>query len=352
MLPKMMKAAVYLGKEHIEIHEIPVPEMDDDSALVKVHACAVCGSDLRTFHHGNKRVKPGTIMGHEISGEIVAVGKNVTSLKVGDRVAMGGDIPCGQCRFCKSGMGNNCQDNFALGHQFPGGFAEYMLLNRLTVTYGPVTKMPDSVCYEDGALAEPLACVLNGLELAPVQLNDTVVVIGAGPIGLMIAQVAKDMGASKVIIVNRSRPRLELAQKLSIGDVYVCAGEEDAVQRVMDETGNLGANVVFTANSSPASQNDALKMAINRARINFFGGLAKDLGAVPIDTNIIHYRELLVTGSHGATPAQHASAVEMIGSRRINVSKFRTQEFPLESILDAFIAAEDHTSGLRVIVKP
>ena len=153
-------------------------------------------------------------------------------------------------------------------------------------------------------------------------------------------------------IVNRSRPRLELAQKLSIGDVYVCAGEEDAVQRVMDETGNLGANVVFTANSSPASQNDALKMAINRARINFFGGLAKDLGAVPIDTNIIHYRELLVTGSHGATPAQHASAVEMIGSRRINVSKFRTQEFPLESILDAFKAAEDHTSGLRVIVKP
>jgi len=134
--------------------------------------------------------------------------------------------------------------------------------------------------------------------------------------------------------------------------VYICSGEENAVGRVLEETGNLGANVVFTANSSPASQNDALKMAINRGRINFFGGLAKDLGAVPIDTNIIHYRELLVTGSHGATPSQHASAVEMIGSGRINVSKFRTQAFPLENILDAFKAAEDHTSGLRVIVKP
>lgn len=351
MLPKMMKAAVYLDTEHIEIQEIPVPEVDDDSALVKVHACAVCGSDLRTFHHGNKRVKPGTIMGHEISGEIVAVGKNVTSLKVGDRVAMGGDIPCGQCWFCKKGIGNNCQDNFALGHQFPGGFAEYMLLNRLTLTYGPVTKLPEHVSYEDGALAEPLACVLNGFEVAPVQLNDVAVVVGAGPIGLMIAQVAKDMGASKVIIINRSRHRLDLAKQLGIGDVYVCSNEEDAVQRVMEETDNLGANVVFTANSSPASQGEALRMATNRARINFFGGLAKDLGAVPIDTNVIHYRELLVTGSHGATPFQHASAVEMIASGRINVSKFRTQEFPLVNILDAFKAAEDH-SGLRVIVKP
>lgn len=351
MLPKMMKAAVYCGIDHIEIQEVPLPEVDDESALVKVHACAVCGSDLRTFHHGNKRVKPGTIMGHEISGEIVAVGKNVTSLKVGDRVALGGDVPCGQCYFCKKGIGNNCQDNFALGHQFPGGFAEYLLLNRMTIAYGPVTKLPDHVCYEDGALAEPLACVLNGLDLSPVHLNDTVVVIGAGPIGLMIAQVAKEMGASKVIVVNRSRHRLEIAKKLGVGDVYVCAGEEDAVQRVMEETDHLGANVVFTANSSPASQGDALRMAVNRARVNFFGGLAKDLGAVSIDTNIIHYRELLVTGSHGAMPHQHAAAVDMIASGRIDISKFRTQEFALENILEAFQAAEDH-NGLRVIVKP
>ena len=351
MLPEMMKAAVYMGTDHIEIHEVPVPQVDDDSALVKVHACAVCGSDLRTFHYGNKRVVPGTIMGHEISGEIVSVGKNVTSLKVGDRVAMGGDVPCGQCRFCKKGIGNNCQDNFALGHQFPGGFAEYKLLNRQTVTNGPVSKLPANVSYEDGALAEPLACVLNGLELAPVHLNDTVAVIGAGPIGLMIAQVAKDMGAGKVIVINRSRHRLDMARRLGIGDVFICANEEDPVQRVLDETDNLGADVVFTANSSPASQNDALRMAVNRARVNFFGGLAKNLGATPIDTNIIHYRELLVTGSHGAMPHQHAAAVEMIASGRINVSKFRTQEFPLVNILDAFKAAEDH-SGLRVIVKP
>lgn len=351
MISKTMKAAVYMGTDNIEIHEIPVPEIDDDGALVKVHACAVCGSDLRTFHHGNKRVKPGTIMGHEISGKIVKVGKNVTSLKVGDRVAMGGDVPCGQCWFCKKGIGNNCQDNWALGHQFPGGFAEYMPLNRMTVNYGPVTKLPDNVSYEDGALAEPLACVLNGLELAPVHLNDVVVVIGAGPIGLMIAEVARSMGASKVIIVNRSRHRLDIARKMGVGDVYICANEEDPVQRVMEETDNLGANVVFTANSSPASQNDALHMAVNRARVNFFGGLAKDLGVVPLDTNTIHYRELLVTGSHGAMPHQHASAVEMIASGRINVSKFCSSEFPLENILDAFKAAEDH-SGMRVVVKP
>lgn len=351
MIPETMKAAVYLGCDQMEIREVPVPAVDDDSALVKIHACAVCGSDLRIFHHGNNRVTPPAILGHENSGEIVAVGKNVTSLKVGDRVAIGADVPCGQCLFCKKGIGNNCQINYAMGYQFSGGFAEYMLLNRTVVNYGPITKLPDNVSYEEGALAEPLACVLNALELAPVRLNDTVVVIGAGPIGMMIAQVAKDMGASKVILVNRSRHRLDLAKKLDIADIHICSAEENAVQRVLDKTNGLGANVVFTANPSPSSQGEALKMAVNRAHICFFGGLPASAGAVPIETNIIHYKELIVTGAHGSMPHQHAAAVEMIASGRINIGKFHTQSFPLAEILDAFKVAEGH-NGLRVIVKP
>jgi len=350
-IPKTMKAAVYLGTDTMEIREVPTPAVDDDSILMKIRACAICGSDIRIFHKGNNRVVPPAILGHENSGEIVAVGKNVTGYQVGDRLAIGADVPCGQCWFCRKGMGNNCQTNYAMGYQFPGGFAEYMLLNRMVVNYGPITKLPDNVSYEDGALAEPLACVLNGLEKTPVYLNDTVVILGTGPIGMMIAEVSKQMGASKVIMVNRSRHRLTLAEKLDIGDVYVCSAEEDPVERVLAETDRLGANVIFTTNSSPESQNDALHMAVNRARICFFGGLAGDIRSTPIDTNVIHYKELMVTGTHGSLPGQHADAVSMIASGAINISKFRTHEYSLDRILEGIRMAESH-DGLRVIVKP
>lgn len=220
---KTMQAAVYEGIDKMTVKTVNIPEVDDNSALMRVKACAVCGSDIRIFHSGNSRVTPPSILGHEISGEIVKAGKNVTKLKAGDRVAIGADVPCGECFFCKAGIGNNCQINYAMGYQFAGGFAEYMLLNQTVVNYGPVTKLPGNVSFDEGALAEPLACVLNALELTPVKLNDVVVLIGAGPIGLMIAEVAKNMGASKVIIVNRSAPRLEIAKKLGLCDVAVCS---------------------------------------------------------------------------------------------------------------------------------
>lgn len=346
-----MKAAIYLGCDQMEVREVDIPFVDEDSALVKIEACAVCGSDLRIFHHGNSRVTPPAILGHENSGQIVAVGKKVQGLKVGDRVAIGADVPCGQCWFCKKGIGNNCQINYAMGYQFAGGFAQYMLLNPTVVRYGPVTRLPENVSYEDGALAEPLACVLNALELTPVHLNDRVVVIGAGPIGLMIAQVAKDMGASKVMVVNRSPHRLEMAKKLGLCDVAICSREEDPVARVLQETDGLGADVIFTANPSPESQAQALEMAVNRARVCFFGGLPASATATPINTNIIHYKELLVTGAHGSMPHQHQAAVNMIASGRIDIGKFHTGAFDLDHIHDAFQAAEGH-QGLRVIVKP
>ncbi len=346
-----MKAAIYTDINTMRIQETDIPKVDDNSALLKVKACAVCGSDIRIFHSGNNRVTPPQILGHEISGEIVEVGKNVTSLKAGDRVAIGADVPCGECVFCKAGIGNNCQINYAIGYQFAGGFAEYMLLNKTIINYGPITKMPDNISYDEGALAEPLACVLNAIELSPIKLNDVVVLIGAGPIGMMIAEVAKNMGASKVIIVNRSKPRLIMAKELGIADVFVCSSEEDPIKRVLVETQGLGADVIFTANPSPKAQADAIIMAKNRARVNFFGGLPKEDSVVPINTNTIHYKELIVTGAHGSMPHHHILAVNLIGSGRINIAKFKTHNFELKDINKAFETAENH-AGLRVIVNP
>ena len=345
-----MKAAIVDGIDQITVRDVPIPQTEDNGILVKVKACAICGSDIRILHSGNSRVHYPAIIGHEIAGEVVETGKNVTKFKTGDRIAIGADVPCGGCAFCEAGIGNNCQINYAMGYQFQGGFAEYLPLNQIVVNYGPVHKIPDSMSWEQAALAEPLGCVLNALELSPVKLGDVVVIIGAGPIGCMIVEVAKKMGASKVILVQRSRARLEMAMKTVNADVFVCSEEEDAVKRILLETQGLGADVIFTACPSPAAQQDAISMAKNRARINFFGGLPKEKSKVVLDTNVIHYKELFITGAHGAMPIHHLKAIELIASGTIDVKPFISEQFSLDDIKAAFAAAESH-SGMRVIVK-
>ena len=202
-----MKAAVLEQLEKIVVKEVEDPQIDDDSALLKVESVAVCGSDVRIFHHGNPRVKPPTIIGHETAGVVVKAGKNVTRVKEGDRVAVGADVPCGQCHWCRNGLGNNCEINYAIGYQIPGSFAEYMKLPRLVLEEGPVTPFSDALSFDVAALAEPLACAINGLELVNMALGRTVAIVGMGPIGCMMIDLARIMGATKVIAAQRSRKR-------------------------------------------------------------------------------------------------------------------------------------------------
>lgn len=345
-----MKAAVLESLNNIVVKEVPKPEIDDNSILVKVKSCAICGSDIRIYRHGNNRVKTPAIIGHEIAGEIVKTGKNITKFKVGDRIAIGADVPCGECSFCEAGIGNNCQLNYAIGYQFQGGFAEYLPLNSIVINYGPVHKIPDNLSYDEAALAEPLGCILNGLELAKVEFGDTAVVIGAGPIGCMIIEVLKKMGAGKVIVIELSKDRLEKAREVS-GDVYISGQNEDTVARVLEETGGLGADVIITSCPSPQAQIDALNMAKNRARISLFGGLPKDNSMITIDANIIHYKELVLTGAHGAMPIHHRKALNLIASGIINAKQFISHKFPLDDIEEGFRISEDKL-GIRVVINP
>lgn len=345
-----MKAAVFTELNKLELKNVETPEVDPNSALLKVRACAICGSDLRIFRHGNTRVDPPQTLGHESAGEIVAVGENVTRVKVGDRISLGADVPCGECAFCEDGMGTNCQINYAMGYQFAGSFAEYVLLNKKVIDYGPIHHIPEGMSYAEAALAEPLACVLNALERTPIKLLDTVVIVGAGPIGCMFIPIAKMMGASKVIVVQRSRgSRAEIASQFG-ADLVIISSEEDAVERVREETDGLGAHVVITANPTPASHAEALEMARNRGRINLFGGLPAG-STVELDTNLIHYKELLVSGAHGSLPTHHRKALELIASGAVPVSELISHRFGLSDIHKAFDAAENR-HGLRVLVEP
>lgn len=345
-----MKAAVLEGIDKMVVKEVPTPEVTEDSLLVRVRSCAVCGSDIRIYHYGNPRVKYPQIIGHEIAGDVVEVGSKVKRFKVGDRVAIGADVPCGECSFCRDGIGNNCAINYAMGYQFPGGFAEYVLINSLVINYGPIHKIPDNLSYDEASMAEPLACCINGLELSRVSLGDVVVVIGAGPVGCMLAELAKVMGAKKVIISQRSKVRLEMAKKFDI-DVVVSATEEDLTQRVMEETDGLGADVVLTATSSVEVQAQAIPLVKRRGRINLFAGLPKGSPPLVLDSNILHYKEAFLFGSHGSVPRHHRLALELLSSGRISAKKYISHKFSLDQIMEAFSVVENR-QGMKVIINP
>lgn len=344
-----MKAAVLEDLGKIIVKEAETPKIDEESLLLRVKACAVCGSDLRIFRYGNPRVKPPQIIGHEIAGEIVEVGSKVTKFKTGDRVAIGADVPCGECPACRQGIGNNCPINYAMGYQFDGGFAEYVLINPLVIKYGPIHHIPDNLDFEQAALAEPLACCINGLELADLKVGDTVVIIGGGPAGCLLTELSKQMGATKVILSQRSKKRLEMIKKEFSADLVISATEEDLVQTVLDETNGEGADIVITACASPDAQEQAIEIIAHRGRINYFGGLPKGTRKINIDSNIIHYKEAFVLGSHGCVPRHHRIALDLISSGAIDVRKLITHRFPLDSILEAFSVLENKEAMKAVI---
>ena len=346
----MMQAAVLEALDSLVVQAIPLPQMDDDSALLRVEAVCICGSDIRILHHGNPRVVPPAIIGHETAGVVVQAGKNVRRVKEGDRVAVGADVPCGQCHWCRNGLGNNCAINYAVGYQIPGSFAQYMKLTRLLLEEGPVTKFSNTLSFEEAALAEPLACAINGLELAHLSLGKSVAIIGLGPIGCMMIDLARRMGATMVIGIQRSRLRLEIAREYQ-ADAYIASEEQDVVARCRELTGGEGPDVVITAAGSVETHRQAIEMVAHRGYVNLFGGLPKNAPPLNILSNTIHYKECFVTGSHGCVPRHHEMAVRLLEQGLVRGKPLITHHFPLNKIHEAFATAEGRT-GMKVVLHP
>lgn len=342
-----MEAAFLEGIESISVRETDVPQPKVGEALLKVDTCTVCGSDLKIYHHGNKRIQYPRIVGHEVAGEVVEVASGVEAVKRGDRIAVGADIP---------GVWNTNVPNktsfidYATGHEFDGGFAEYMLLNSDMLRFGPVTHIPDDVSFEAAALAEPLACALHGLELAQFGPGKSLVVIGLGPIGIMLLQLGRAFGASIVIGAQRSKKRMEMAREFLPEGRFISTEEEDLVDAVREETGGLGADCVITSAGTVQSHVDAIDMVAHRGYVNLFGGLRNE-PKLSIDSNVIHYKECFVTGSHGSLPRHHKHAVQLIANGSVEAGKLISKRFPLNEIEDAY-AFHESRRGLKCAVKP
>lgn len=344
-----MKAGFLTKIDQLDVKEVEKPKIDSTEILLKVKAAAICGTDIRILHgKKTKGVRYPSIIGHEFSGEIVEVGEHVTEFNVGDRVCVDPVLPCGKCHYCKNGMENVCLNRVAIGYEYDGCFAEYVRIPADFVTKGNVQKLPDAVSWVSGALAEPLSCVINGQRKLSITPGDTVVVIGAGPIGLMHIMLAKASGAKNVIISEPTATRREAAKDYG-ADILVDPLNESLVDVVMSNTDSLGADVIILAIGNPRIVNEALSLAKKGGRVSFFAGFSK--GDTPqVDVNLIHYNELVLVGSASLQRRDIETALNLIASGAVDLDKMATHTYTLDEIEHAFKTAESG-EAVKVVFK-
>lgn len=347
-----MLAAVYYGPHDLRVEERSLPQISSDEALLHVLATGICGTDLRIFHGYHRKYPSGTIRipGHEVVGEIVEVGRNVKGVKVGERVFVAPNIGCGRCLQCTSGKNNLCADYDAFGITIDGSFAEYMRIPSQAIVQGNLISIDEEIDPGVGTLIEPFACVLRGQRAVHIQPGETVLVIGAGPIGLMHVLLAWLQGAGKVIISELAPKRIEQARKVRV-DKVVNAAEENLITTIFEQTAGRGADVIIVAAPSQEAQRVSLELASVGGRINFFGGLPRGNSIAPLDTNLIHYKELIITGTTGCSTEDCQRAAAIVASKRLDLSPLISVRFPLSEVSQAIKAAESG-EHLKIILLP
>lgn len=347
-----MRAVVYHGPQDIRVEERPTPKVGPDEVLMRVLSAGICGTDLRILHGGHRMYPTGTIRipGHEVVGNVVEVGKNVEGVVPGQRYFVAPNMGCGHCRQCISGRNNLCAAYAAFGITLDGAFAEFMRIPAAAIVQGNLIPIESSTDPAAAALIEPFACVLRGQNAVNVGVGDVVLIIGAGPIGVMHTQLARLRGARRVLVSEMMPARLEGARRAG-ADRVVDSGNEDVMDVVLAESQGEGADVIIVAAMAHQAQQDALRMAAIGGRINYFGGLPKDRPTIEFDSNAVHYKELIVTGTTACSTYDCRQAAALVDAGRIDLGTLVTNRFPLSAARQAFAQAEDRTS-LKIVLEP
>ena len=328
-MENMMKAVVVRAPMEFDVEDVPVPEVPEGGLLLKVHACGLCGSDLRTLRSGHRKVTFPWIIGHEISGEVVKVGaKYQGPWQVGDMLAVGPVVYCGVCDFCVNGQYELCENHREIAQAWPGGLAEYIAIPEESVRLGTIQRVPEGLGPALAAVSEPISSCVNAQERGQVGLGDTVVIIGTGPIGCIHTSLARARGADRIFIADIVDDRLRMAEPFE-PDETINAAEMNLVEEVRRLTDGKGAEVIVTATPAPIAVVQAVEMARKGGRILVFGGLPKDNSKPGVDMNTVHYNALYLIGTTTFAPRHQRIALRLMASGRIPVRKLVTHRFPL-----------------------
>ena len=336
-----MKAAVYHGPGDLRVEEVPVRKLKDNEVKIQVKYCGICGTDIHIFHGdgGCCDVTPPLVPGHEFSGVVAEVGAGVKAVKVGDRVTGDPNDMCGECYFCKNGMQHFCKNNIGIGTTVDGGFAEYVIM-REKQAY----KVSDDLSFIEAAMAEPISCCLHGIDLCNIKAGDTVLVMGGGPIGMIMMQLAKNAGASKVIMSEPVEEKRE--QALKLGATKTIDPLHEDVEAVLAEYCE-NVNVVIECVGNVHTQADAVRFAGKGATIMYFG-LAAPEESFPIRPDDIFKKELHITSSY-INPYSFERAIQILESGTVELESLITNVVPLDDIADVFTKPEYRRTGKVMI---
>jgi L-iditol 2-dehydrogenase len=342
-----MLAAVLYGKEHIQVEPVAVPSIGEGDVLVRVKAALTCGTDVKVFRRGYhaRMIIPPAVFGHELAGDVVEVGENVTKFQVGQKVVAANSAPCQECFFCRRGYENLCEDLLFNN----GAYAEYIRIPARIVERN-MYEIPDGVSYQDAALVEPLACVLKAVEETGLREGDNVAVIGLGPIGLMFVRLAKSVGA-RVIALGRRKTQLNRAAALGAEELISTTEFHDSVAVVRGLTAGRGADVAIEAVGKPHIWELCVHMVRKGGTVNFFGGCPSE-SHVSLDTSLLHYSEITCKASFHHTPAHIRKSLELIRRKIITARDFVNGEEPLSNLLEVMRHLMSHNGHLKTAIIP
>ncbi len=343
-----MTAAVLYGKEDLKIEQVPIPKIQPDEVLVRVRTALTCGTDLKVYRQGYhaRMIVPPAIFGHELSGEIERIGSDVQGFHVGMRVVAANSAPCGECRYCLRDRANLC-DNLLFNN---GAYAEFIKIP------GPIVRqnlleIPEHISFTDAALVEPLACVLRGFEQSHVRPDDSVLVIGMGPIGLMFVRLARLRGAH-VIAVGKRDSQLTAAKRMG-ADVVVNAGKGgDIAEEVRSKTpDHAGADIAIEAVGTPQTWELAFQTMRRGGTVNCFGGCPSG-SSVRLDTSLLHYSEISLHATFHHTPAYIRKALECISRGDIRATDLITGQEPLTRLPDLMRDMVNRNGNIKTAIIP
>lgn len=341
-----MKASVCYKKNDLRTEDLPTPEISDNEVLIKMLACGLCGTDIQKIR-GDSVTKP-TVLGHEVVGQIVKKGKNINNYQLGDRVITAIHVPCFTCHYCNKGHYTICEQ-FRTNNIDPGGFAEFIRIPELHLKH-LTHKVSDNVTDEEATLIEPIACCLHGLKQANIRPDDSVLIMGAGTIGILHAQLAKIKGANKVIVSDMSEYKLHKALKVGC-DYAINITEKDIISEVNQITNGQGVDVIVIAAGVSSLVSDAVNMVRRAGRIIVFSGFDKNR-LVTLDASRFFKDEISIIGTYSVTPYEFPEALDLLEKRKLNTDEMITHVFPLDKLSEAIdLSTDPKQSVLKVIIK-
>jgi (R,R)-butanediol dehydrogenase/meso-butanediol dehydrogenase/diacetyl reductase len=335
-----MRSLLWLGPDQLVVQDTPRPEVNAGQVLIKVDYAGICGSDVTIFHGKHPRSKPPLIVGHEFVGEVVELGAGTSGrIQIGDIVTAEPTFNCGTCSYCRSNRGNLCAGVGVRGVDGPGAFAEYFV-----TVEDKVYKLPEDLPREQGALLEPLAVGTHAVNVSKLAYGEDVAVIGAGPIGLLTAQVAKARGAGRIFVLEVKPNRLEIAKNMG----FTALDARNGLEAVMEATNGVGVDVVFDAAGVGPSAAQLVPLAKKGGRL-IVVAIFKD--APPVDLRSMAYRELSLHGCFIYVPQDFHEAVELVKERKVDLNGVISHTFPLEDALQAFETMEKAPDSMKVLIK-